>query len=173
MIIKLIQLISYWTYRCLSSTWSIDYAPIPIEHHIMGIWHEDLTVILKKLSHQNYLAQVSLSQDGQLLTYFFQHLGFTVFRGSSSNGAISIRSCLIGVEAGKNLTMALDGPKGPRKQAKPGTQWVADKTSTPFYVTRVHYTRLIRLNTWDQMAWPLPFSRIQIGFELQDEGDNI
>jgi len=58
--------------------------------------------------------------------------------------------------------MALDGPKGPALIAKPGAEWLANKTKVPLAKVEVKYSRAFRLNSWDKTFIPLPFSKITI-----------
>lgn len=123
--------------------------------------------MLKVLSHRGYLAQVSTSGDGELLNYIFLKRGFKTVRGSSSRGYQSLRQVLRQLKQEGSVTMALDGPRGPRRQMQAGSPWLAQQSGKPLYIAELSYQKAWRLNTWDSMAWPLPFSKIQVIFHLQ------
>jgi lysophospholipid acyltransferase (LPLAT)-like uncharacterized protein len=58
--------------------------------------------------------------------------------------------------------MALDGPRGPALEAKPGAQWLAQKAKAQFVNVSVKYSCAFRLKSWDKTFIPLPFSKITI-----------
>lgn len=163
MMIKVLHILIYWIHKLWSKTWRIKIA-LPQHTHIMGCWHEDIPTMLRVLGRQDYHVQVSLSQDGNLMTSLFEQWGYQCYRGSNSQGFNSIRSCLKALNNNHKVAMALDGPKGPRGEIQPGSQWLSQRGQTPFYIAQVSYQSTWRLNTWDQMAWPKPFSKIEIKF---------
>lgn len=160
----------YTLHRILSITWRIKQSS-PSEQCVIGVWHEDIPTLLKVLSHLDIGAQVSQSQDGEILDFIFKQYGYKTFRGSSSKGFQSTRACLRFINAGHSMTMALDGPNGPRRIVKPGSQWLATKSQLPLYIVQCTYSNAWRLNSWDQMAWPKPFTKINLKFQLYTQLD--
>lgn len=105
---------------------------------------------------------VSLSKDGEMQSRALGLLGFQVLRGSSSRaGAMGLRGLLRSQRKGGDVAMAVDGPRGPRGQAKGGALTLARATGAALvpmgaFAQRAH----VFGKTWDQFCLPLPFTRI-------------
>jgi lysophospholipid acyltransferase (LPLAT)-like uncharacterized protein len=105
----------------------------------------------------------SPSKDGDILSGVMAHLGMGSVRGSSSRrGSTAIRELASLLEAGIDLAITPDGPRGPKYSLGPGAVFLAQKTGIPIMPLYARYHHAIRLKTWDSFAIPLPFSRIDI-----------
>jgi len=103
----------------------------------------------------------SLSRDGELQTRVMTGLGFEVVRGSASRGGAG---GLIGLkrlmEKGYHATVAVDGPRGPIHEVKPGAVYLAKKTGAPVVVLAASARPAhIFSRAWDRYLLPWPFSR--------------
>ncbi len=127
---------------------------------ILGVWHCDLPAASSLFRKESVATMVSASRDGSLLVELLTSFGFWIVRGSSSRGTSTLRHLAQRPE--RILAMALDGPKGPAMHAKPGTFWLCHHTNRPLWVPTFEYGLHFRLNSWDQMVIPLPFSRIRV-----------
>ena len=58
--------------------------------------------------------------------------------------------------------MALDGPRGPALQVKPGSLWLAEKAERPLWLVEARYGRHVRLKSWDNFVVPFPMTSIDI-----------
>ncbi len=134
-----------------------NYAP-----GVLTLWHEDLPAATAGLRNRHIHTLISASRDGGLLAAVASRLGYSVVRGSSSRAALSVRKLLTPLSRGEPVAMALDGPKGPALQEKPGAAWLAQKSNTPLWHILPTYTSYFRLHSWDKMKIPLPFSKIVI-----------
>jgi len=105
---------------------------------------------------------VSLSKDGEMQSRALGLLGFQVLRGSSSRaGAMGLRGLLRTQRKGDDVAMAVDGPRGPRGQAKGGAITLARASGAALVPMGAFARRaLVFGKTWDQFSLPLPFSRI-------------
>jgi lysophospholipid acyltransferase (LPLAT)-like uncharacterized protein len=63
---------------------------------------------------------------------------------------------------GEHVIITPDGSRGPRYHLKPGALLVAQKTGCALFLLHVEYSRYVRLRTWDGLAFPLPFARIDV-----------
>jgi lysophospholipid acyltransferase (LPLAT)-like uncharacterized protein len=54
----------------------------------------------------------------------------------------------------------LDGPRGPRRVAKPGMSILSARVRAPVVPLAYAVSRAWRLHTWDRLAVPKPFARI-------------
>jgi lysophospholipid acyltransferase (LPLAT)-like uncharacterized protein len=137
---------------------------------IIVFWHEHFLLgamvgigLAKRGLRPAVLA--SRSNDGELLARTVQRLGVTPIRGSSSRGA---SAGLMGMEAhlrdGGCATLALDGPRGPRHEAKVGAALMARDTGAAIIPGVAHYGRRWRLRSWDRTVIPKPFSKTIVTF---------
>lgn len=129
---------------------------------VLGIWHADLPAATAAFKNTGLFAMISESRDGELMARVARFLNYRVVRGSSTHGAGAIRKLLDPLKNGQFVAMALDGPKGPARVAKPGSAWLAQKAGVPFWLVKVDYSLKISLNSWDKTKIPLPFSKIVI-----------
>ncbi len=103
----------------------------------------------------------SLSRDGELQSRTLSGFGFRIVRGSASRGGAS---GLIGLkklmENGYHSTFAVDGPKGPINEVKPGAVYLAKKVGAPLLplVASAKPAHIFH-KAWDKYMIPFPFSR--------------
>jgi lysophospholipid acyltransferase (LPLAT)-like uncharacterized protein len=109
-------------------------------------------------------ALVSLSADGALQSGVLRALGLRVVRGSSSRrGASGLKAIVRRLRAGQDAAFAVDGPRGPRGEPKPGAQ-IAARLSRGLCVPvgcAAERTQVLA-KAWDRFSIPLPFSRVVI-----------
>lgn len=119
----------------------------------------------------------SPSRDGELLARVMGALGMGAVRGSSSRrGAVALRELRRVLEAGGDVAITPDGPRGPRYVLGPGVIHLAQATGVPIIPLHARFSRAWRLRTWDRFAVPLPFSHVhfsagepmEIPFALSD-----
>lgn len=135
-------------------------------HGVLALWHQDLPAATAAFKWSGMHAFVSKSRDGELLASVAKRLGYSVLRGSSTSGASAIRHLLRPLREGKTVAMALDGPKGPAKIAKPGTAWLAKNSGTTIWLVNVRYGAHFRLKSWDKTVIPLPLSKLRIRLSI-------
>ena len=63
-------------------------------------------------------------------------------------------------QAGYDLIIVPDGPRGPRYQAKPGVLQLARATGAPVYPVTYGAAWKTTVGSWDRLLIPFPFSRI-------------
>ena len=63
---------------------------------------------------------------------------------------------------GMNITtgITLDGPRGPRRVAKPGAVILAGRTKSPMIPLVLAASTSWRMSSWDRLVIPKPFARI-------------
>jgi lysophospholipid acyltransferase (LPLAT)-like uncharacterized protein len=149
--------------KLLALSWRVQFEnPLPAHPAVIGLWHQDLPACLAAFRHRNIAVLVSKSQDGSKFAKLCKSLGYDVFRGSSSRGQSEVRHLLESLKHGQSVGMALDGPRGPALEAKPGAKWLAQKANAPLVNVNVKYSCALRLKSWDKTFIPLPFSKISI-----------
>ncbi len=101
----------------------------------------------------------SLSRDGELQTRVMTGLGYAVVRGSASrSGARGLIGLKRLMEKGYHATFAVDGPKGPIHEVKPGAVYLAKKTGAPVVGLAASASpAYIFSRAWDLYLLPWPF----------------
>jgi lysophospholipid acyltransferase (LPLAT)-like uncharacterized protein len=131
------------------------------ESAILAFFHGRQFLLAGFLVGRKLTVLSSLSRDGELQTDVMTGLGYAVVRGSASRGGAR---GLIGMkrkmDEGYHATFAVDGPKGPIHEVKPGTVYLAKKTGAPI-IPLIASARPAHVlsGAWDLYLLPFPFSR--------------
>ena len=135
---------------------------------IFVCWHHSLLVgslVVKKMTDRSCIL-LSHSKSVDFLDSVLKKLGHATIRGSSHKGGKEAMVQLVReVRNGCTVAITPDGSKGPACKFKPGALGLAQKFDIPLVITRANYSFHMRLNTWDRLYLPLPFSRIAIDLE--------
>jgi len=108
----------------------------------------------------------SLSRDGELQARVMEGLGYGVVRGSASRsgarGLIGLKKLM---DKGYHATFAVDGPKGPIHEVKPGAVYLAKKTGAPIVamISSANPAHIFS-RAWDQYLLPWPFGKGAVVF---------
>lgn len=128
---------------------------------LLALWHESTGILACLYKGRNFHSTASYSFDGELAARMVHSFGAEVVRGSSSRGGSSalenMEKALGHVPA---VGITLDGPRGPRRVAKPGIAILAARTDTPIVPSAVAITRCWRTRSWDRFIIPKPFAHI-------------
>lgn len=128
---------------------------------ILAVWHARFVMI--GLSYEGrgpMSALVSRHGDARMLGEVFRRLGYDLVFGSSTRGGVAaLRDALRRVRKGDSIGLAPDGPKGPRRRAKPGAILLARLTGLPIVPVTFSAAGARRLRSWDRTLVPLPFRR--------------
>lgn len=166
--------ILYYVLRLLFFTLRINFKNNGIDinkQYIYCFWHSKLvapSIFFKDLEKK--VALSSPTKDGELISVPLEKLGYTLVRGSSDKKSISSTISLLKyLKKGYSMGTPLDGPKGPREEAKKGLLYLAQKSDTSLIPIGIAYEKKwIFQKTWDKFELPKPFSRVNIVF-----GDKI
>ena len=130
------------------------------EPPLWSLWHETILMSVWYHRDQDVHVMISASRDGELISTIGKFFGYTAVRGSSSRGGQeATREMVDFLKAGKRCAITPDGPRGPRREMKPGAVNIARMTGclvVPFGFTA---ERCWRLKSWDGFIIPKPFSR--------------
>jgi lysophospholipid acyltransferase (LPLAT)-like uncharacterized protein len=132
---------------------------------IFCIWHNRLAISM--VVHRRYprklAALVSASRDGALLSSVLSRFGVGAVRGSSSRrGAQALLELKHRAEAGYDLAITPDGPRGPRYIVQDGVISLAQVTGLAIVPVTCNLSRKLTVRSWDGFQVPLPFSRCEI-----------
>jgi lysophospholipid acyltransferase (LPLAT)-like uncharacterized protein len=122
-------------------------------------WHENILIPLYQRGHCNLAMLLSQHPDAEILARVAYHMGFDCVRGSSYRGGARAVWELLERSRSQHLTMTPDGPRGPRRQLALGPVYLASRLQLPLVAMGFGYDRPWRANSWDQFAFPRPFSR--------------
>lgn len=134
---------------------------------IFAFWHEDLlSIFLGHLRHRlgTIGVMLSSSRDGEKMAKIIERYDLVPIRASSSRGAVrgmlELYRWLKRTYKGQPTlgTIAIDGPRGPRRHAKAGLAMLARKTGALVLPVAFNHSRKITFHSWDRMLLPKPFA---------------
>lgn len=169
---RLIGFVLFLIYRALWLTWRIrvhepevmqralrEKTPMVLAH-----WHGHIPGILYLLKRYHAAAIISTSKDGDFVDTMALLLGAKTTRGSTTRGGASaLKGMLRLAKDGWRPAIAIDGPKGPRHEAKPGVFEISRVIGAPIFPLACAVDRKwVFHKAWDKTILPKPFARIQI-----------
>lgn len=131
---------------------------------VIAHWHGDELGILHLLKPYHVACIISTSKDGELMNKAVELLGAETVRGSSTRGGSSALKGMLRLKSrGRRPSVAVDGPKGPIYEVKPGVFQISRLTKLPiipisFAASKQH----IFAKSWNKSRLPLPFSKVVI-----------
>ena len=132
---------------------------------IFSLWHGQLLPLLWHHRGEGVLVLISEHKDGEIVARAAVSLGFGLIRGSSSRGADrALISMSRALQAGKEVAITPDGPKGPAQKFAPGALVAAQRSDSFIVPIGVTADRAWRLRSWDRFMIPKPFARITIAY---------
>lgn len=129
-------------------------------------WHGDELVLVAYYSFRRLAVLSSLSKDGTIMARTLEMLGYRVFRGSSSRGgARGLIGLIRAVKEGSQAALAVDGPKGPIYEVKPGIVELALKTGKPIIPVRTRCDRAWYIpRAWNRSYVPKFFAKVEVEY---------
>lgn len=129
--------------------------------YIFSVWHDSLLMPLLLGRQPRTIALIGMHQDGAFLAHSMQLLNISAVRGSSSRGGAEAVAQLIERQADHHLVVTPDGPRGPRRQMKPGVAYLASRTGKPVVPTAFACRSSWSIGTgWTDLVIPKPFTMI-------------
>ena len=118
--------------------------------HVFLLWHEALLPLLWQHRHQGIV---------------FVSLGYRAVRGSSTRGGTrALLGAVRELRAGRTLAFTPDGPRGPRRELKPGVVAAAQRGRGIIVPLHARADRAWRLHSWDRFMIPKPLARVVITY---------
>lgn len=162
--------------RLLGTTWRVEDVTaegVPPGHTLAGpsifaFWHEGLLSCAWRFRDLGIAILISQSFDGELIARTVERLGFRAVRGSSSRGGPGgLRSLAEAYGAGHICAFTADGPRGPRRVAKPGPVQLGGLTGARrIGCFHAEPGSAWRLGSWDRFAIPKPFTAVRFGWPV-------
>jgi lysophospholipid acyltransferase (LPLAT)-like uncharacterized protein len=128
---------------------------------IYAFWHGRQFLLFHNHRDTGIVIPASESRDGEIQAGVLQHFGFDVVRGSSKRkGDRALLGLVDGLRKGKNIALAVDGPRGPIYEVKQGITYLAGKLNKPIIPVSTSAKRFwILEKIWDKYMLPVPFTR--------------
>lgn len=127
---------------------------------LTGFWHGSQFLLLATARSWPSVVLVDKSWAGNIQAQILKRFGFIVIRGSTKHSpSKALMMMFKALKQGNAGSFALDGPRGPRHQSKPGIIYLSQKIGHPIIpvVTWLrHHWTLKR--TWCKYQLPIPFS---------------
>ncbi len=168
----------YVVYKLLSSTWKlVIHEPESLEQlrknkapFILAHFHGDELALVSLTPRYKIATMTSTSKDGELMNTVLHLLGGKTSRGSSTRGGVSALKGLIQLcKQGSSCSVAVDGPKGPIYEVKPGVFEIARLLKSPIYTAGVSCSNYWSFpKAWNKTYLPKPFSKIIVVWTLFD-----
>ncbi len=128
---------------------------------IYTFWHREIFSATWFWRRRGIVVMTSQNFDGEYIARIIQKHGYGAARGSSSRGGgralVEMVRCH---RKGLDTAFTIDGPRGPRFVAKPGSVQLAKATGAAIlcFHAAVRHAWVFR-KSWDLTEFPLPFSR--------------
>ena len=133
--------------------------------HVFLLWHEALLPLLWHHRGQNVVIVVSEAREGQYLADLGTLLGYRLVRGSSTRGASrALLGAVRELREGHSVAFTPDGPRGPRRELKPGVVAAAQRAGAMIIPVHAEASRAWRLHSWDRFMIPKPAARITVRY---------
>lgn len=125
-------------------------------------WHEYMLTPFYLRGRSNSAILTSQHRDAAWLSEAARHMGFETIRGSTYRGGTRALLEFIRDRGTRNLGIACDGPRGPRRRMEKGPVYLSSKLQIPLVAYGIGYDQPWRMPTWDQFAVPRPGSRARM-----------
>lgn len=172
---KFLGFIIWIVYKLLSSTWRVRiiepvFLQACLENKtpvIFAHWHGDEIPLLSLVRKYRIATITSTSKDGEMIDTFIRLSGGMTSRGSSTRGAVNALKGIVRLaRQGYNTSFAVDGPKGPIYQIKPGvfelSRLIADRGGYIFCAGVACDRKWVFEKSWNKAFLPKPFARLTI-----------
>ena len=126
-------------------------------------WHSRILLSSSTQARTGLTVLVSQHGDGEFIVQAIERMGFETIRGSTTRGGA--RALLVIVrtlEAGRDVALTPDGPKGPRLRVQQGCVIAASKARAPIVPVAFECSRARRLASWDRFVVPWPFVKVAV-----------
>lgn len=159
-------------YRLVSWTWRVElHEPPGLQNHLknrapflLAHFHGDEIAMLFLVRRYRLATMISTSKDGEMMNTIYRLFGGRTSRGSSTRGGVSALKGLIELSRqGSSCGVAVDGPKGPIYEVKPGIFELSRLMKTEIFSGGAHCESAWRFpRSWNKTYFPKPFARVVI-----------
>jgi lysophospholipid acyltransferase (LPLAT)-like uncharacterized protein len=171
--LRSISSLGYWAIALIGKTlrWEVEGSEGEKAIHASGkriiyvFWHGRIFLATYFFRKRGIVVMASNNKDGEYMARVIRRFGYGTARGSSSRGGRrALAEMVRGLRGQKDVAFTIDGPRGPRYQAKPGAAYLAWKTGCPVLPFCISAEKKWVLNSWDRFQVPKPFTRSLVLF---------
>lgn len=172
MLHRLAPVLLFLIYRLLLLTWRVEIRETEVikervekqQSFIIAHWHGDELGVFHLLKRYSVATIISTSKDGEIMNRAVQLMGGKTVRGSSTRGGSQALKGIIRLtKQGYRPSLAVDGPKGPIYEVKPGILQISRLSGLPIFPLSFHASRcFVFRKAWSQTRLPLPFAKVTV-----------
>jgi len=131
------------------------------KNFIYAFWHGRQFLLFHNHRDSGVVIPASESRDGEIQAGILKRFGFEVVRGSSKRkGDRALLGLVDGLRKGRDIALAVDGPRGPIFEVKQGVTYLAGKLNKPIVPVITSAKRYwILEKIWDKYLIPFPFTK--------------
>lgn len=141
-------------------------APLTPEPCIWVAWHEANLMTIAAHRHRIARPVVAFAPGGlrgAAMRGWLEAVGVTpIPLADEQDAGAALRQVREALDGQHDVLIAVDGPRGPRRQAKAGALWLAAATGAPLVPVGVAAEPVLRLPRWDRHMVPLPGARTMV-----------
>lgn len=133
----------------------------------VALWHGRMLFAAWAIRKYNIVTLISSSRDGEIIARILRKWGLRSIRGSSSRGSRQAlkEMTLTMAQPDSVLAITMDGPKGPRHVAKPGSLSLAVRKNAIIIPTSGTSTKIKTFtDSWDQYQIPRAFGTVHVSY---------
>jgi lysophospholipid acyltransferase (LPLAT)-like uncharacterized protein len=170
---RVVRIVAGPLLRSLAHTWRVQtvneerWRPLyrSGKPHVYLLWQEALLPLLWHHRNQGVAIVVSEAREGRYLSEFADTLGYHSLPGSTTRGgARALLGAVRELQAGGAVAFTPDGPRGPRRQLKPGVVTAAQRAGAVIVPVHAEADRSWRLDSWDRFMIPKPLAHVWISY---------
>ncbi len=134
---------------------------VPHTYAFYPFWHEWIVPYVFARPHASMAGLISQHRDGEYLADAMTAVGLKTVRGSTSRGGAAAVRQIIDECQEWDVGITPDGPRGPRREMKPGVAFLASRTGRPVVPSAVACSSAWTIRgSWTDLLLPKPFSRV-------------
>jgi lysophospholipid acyltransferase (LPLAT)-like uncharacterized protein len=133
---------------------------------LLAFFHGRQFLLVQHLTGWPVAIMTSISYMGEIQSRILKSFGYATIKGSRTRGGARVLAEMIAlVRQGRIGAFAVDGPRGPHREVKPGAVFVAKKLGVPVVpVSTSAWPSVVLDSVWDRYLLPMPFSRAVVHF---------
>jgi lysophospholipid acyltransferase (LPLAT)-like uncharacterized protein len=153
-----------WRVRVINSE-ALDNLRSAKRAFIFSLWHGQLLPLLWHHREEGVVLLISEHKDGEMVARAAESLGYALVRGSTTRGGDrALISVIRELQAGREVAITPDGPRGPARKYAPGALIAAQRSGAVILPVVAVADKAWRLRSWDQFMIPKPFARVTVAY---------